>query len=178
MASDSHSLASEYDPLANGPAETSPSNGPVVPANALEALRARRDAIGQAVEKDFPLPGYAGMLVARYRRLEFAEARKALMARAKPGVPMTAEDELAGQVQVLAKACVGVYLGGGDLIQISPNYGPELLEALALNLPRTTAADVIHAVFNNDMSIPAHHARVMNWMQGTDADVAEEFTGE
>jgi hypothetical protein len=164
----------QHDPLA----EDVPTFAPVAPANALEALRARRAEIGADLERDFPVPGYGGMLIARYRRLEWAEARKAIMSKVKPNQPVTGEAELEGQIAFLAKACIGVYLGGGDLVQLSPNYGPEVLEALDIQLPRKLAADVITAVFNNTMAIPAHQAVVMRWMQGSEGELAEEFSGE
>ena len=150
------------------------------PDNALERLRARRNSIGAEMEKSFAIPGYGGMLLARYRRLSYEETRKALLGKLQPGQRAKGEQELEGQVAFLARACVGVYMTmeDRDPVQLSPNYGPELAEVLEINLERRSAADVLRAVFNNDLAIPIHQLTVMRWMQGTDEDVDEEFSGE
>jgi hypothetical protein len=148
----------------------------------IERLRELRRGITENRTIELDIPGYNGLLVARYRLLDWKTVRG--IVKRLENKQSQSEAEMLSQMDTIASACVELLLRKEDdsLIGMDDSYGPvrydkHLCELLDLPVP-STAREAIVSVFVSDMAIVGHHAKLLTWMQGEQEDVDEEFLGE
>jgi hypothetical protein len=156
----------------------------------VKSLREKRKAIAENITADFDIPGYDGVLVARYRRDpdiwdKFRKMADKLQKSKNP------RKELLGQCDVLIKTCDGFFLRqdgilyplneaakdrgldlGGDLDE-SIKYDNRL--AAFLDFEASSARQVVLSLFNNELAVTAHHNDVGEWMQSSRTEDAQDF---
>lgn len=149
-------------------------------ADPLAGLRRRREQLASMNEKDFDVPGYGGVLVARYKRLGIQHESRVLLA--------TADDELARYAQFLIDACTGVYRRTPDeglvplpcdMQQIDPAAAPgwgEVAPALAINAADARAI-VLEVLGGHEQALKDHGDDVYAWMHTVDETVDEQLAG-
>jgi hypothetical protein len=154
----------EEAPYEEPPADVSPSM--------MERLRARRAAIAGEHTVRMPIPGFAGELLAEYKKLSYDTTRAIARRAAESKNPRA---DLYGQMDILINACVGIYSNTGE--KVSDGYTLQLAEFFGMGEVKT-ARTILLELFQNDLAIPAHHSDVMTWMQDSDQLVNEQLAGE
>lgn len=146
------------------------------PATGMDMLRAKRAEAAKRTTIDLRVPGYDGLLVARYRLLDpLIEGREI-------GDRVTAQfkgDETSQihymHVDTLIRACEGLYLRGdnGTLEPIDPEgtgepvkYDHRLATGLGFDVdPAQPARSALLAAFNgNKVAINIHAGQLQQWM--------------
>lgn len=151
----------------------------------MERLRSRREAIGDPRRrKDIDLPGYNGLLFARYQVIPGGWDRvKQIQEAAERSTNPRAL--LYSHCTVIAACCVGLYtredgreapLGGGP----EPLTFADTQEVAAyfdFPMPKKTRG-VVLGVFNNDIAVSAHQDELSEWIKNASSEDDEEFLGE
>jgi hypothetical protein len=156
------------------------------PDSPLTTLRARRKQIHADTTKDFPIPGFGGELVCRYRVLPFEEfkqiERKALL---RGEGLSTTEAALNAYMDELIEACVGFYVKvSGKLEPGDPDrpvrYDNRLADLLGYG-PVSSAREALRGLFvegngeaRSGWAIEVHHTMVLTWMAGNPEDPDDE----
>lgn len=159
-----------------------PQGGVRRPDNMRDQLRRKREEIGSQETIDLDVPGYDGMLVARYRSLPYDEI-KAIADSAEAG--SNPRKELVANADFLIRACEQVLIRDeAGLRPISadfPEIGEEpcgfdvrLAQALALE-GVDSARQVILKVFNNDLGLVSQYIDVSAWMSSSRKAGDEDF---
>jgi hypothetical protein len=133
----------------------------------IDALKKRREGNLKNRTEEFDVPGYDGMLVAKYRILTFDEAR-AIGDRNKRG-QSSPRFVLNAMVDTLVEACEELMYRrpDGKLVPLDAEkpvrYDNRLSEWL--DLGADNARQIVFALFSNDVAIMGHHEKVSEWMQ-------------
>jgi hypothetical protein len=161
--------------LDHDPIETEPYIEPAPGAeqSMMDKLRARRAALAGEYTVRMPLPGFDGMLLAEYKKLSYDTTRNIVKRATDSKNPRA---DLYGQMDILINACIGIYANDGTFI--AGGYDRDLAAFFELDGDVVTARQVVQAVIQNDLAIPAHHADLMAWMQDSDQQVNEKLQGE
>ena len=132
---------------------------------------------------DCEIPGYNGILVARYKTVEWS-----LLKKLAKKVEKSRDDrkELYAHADTLVRACDEIYGKDKDgklipLYKVFPGleegvpvkYDHQLVQAFGLTAK--SARDTLLQLFNNDIAVTAHHNEVAEWMQDTSPEESEDF---
>jgi len=161
----------------------------------LADLRRLRREIEEDTSHKLDIPGYAGKLVAEYRKLSYPEVEKINRRVARMREKNHPNTQLLGDCDVLVEALVEIYL------RKDPDK-PDELEPLTRGFPSVTgeeghttwldAAAVVlpddkqlppnaeqrsgvRAVFGADLAIPPHRIELAFWMQSLNEESDEDF---
>lgn len=154
-----------------GPVEASAVSSP------MGRLRARREELRAERHIDLEVPGYASELVVRYGPVAWDDLRAIADKMVKSKNPRA---DLYGQVDTLIAACQEILVRvDGDLQAIVEGETTRFdgMPAL-LDFEADNARQAVLGTFNNDLAVTTVHNRLASWMDGTDAEVDEEFLGE
>lgn len=83
---------------------------PPAGSSMMDALRARYDKIGQDTTINLDLPGYGGLLVARYHALDVQNDINRIGSRVQREFNTPAEQGLYGSIDTMVAACDGLYI--------------------------------------------------------------------
>jgi hypothetical protein len=151
----------------------------------LDQLREVRKEIAADDHHDLNVPGYRGLLVARYHRIDWEEIakirRKAARAAAKnPAV----EPDVRATSDLLALACAGLHKRvDGELValqDLDPSLGSEPVTyddrgARALGVAASSAREAIAQIFVHDSAIVLHGQELMLWLGQANEELGEDF---
>jgi hypothetical protein len=137
----------------------------------MDQLRARRTAIAEDTKKVFAVPGYDDLLMATYKRMEYAEVMQ--IVRRVTNSDKT-RDVLSAHADLIIRACVS--LDAADGTHIADGYDITLAGFFGYDTER--AREIVTYVFANDLAMAAHSNQVLAWMQSSQPEIAEEFQGE
>ena len=151
------------------------------PGSLLSALRARVHEQQAAQTIDIELPGFGGLLWARYQAIPLARIYR----NGRGGQPINPLTDSGIAADALATACVGL-LGRekpeDELVELDAGDGPvrfddTLVELLDLHPSVRTARAVIFALFANtgraEGIISRHFAEYYAWLSGEDEPAQE-----
>jgi hypothetical protein len=159
------------------PLDREPPGGPAAqPVDGLTRLRRHHQRLLGDQERNFPIPGYDGDLVARYRRMDLETYRAALDG--------PADGLLERNVQFLIDACTAIYErvdGELQLLSTEPLVTPWASAILAVLGPEdapTEARDMVLAVFaGHELAIADHAGDVATWMESVKAAADDALAG-
>jgi hypothetical protein len=165
-----------------GPPAVDPSG-----SSMMAALRARYAEIGESKTTDIDLPGYDGLLVARYRVLDVAHEINAIGRLVQRQYKGDAERVLYSTLDIMAKACIGIFTRrDGELWPLSASISPDeppicyddrLADFMGMN-GVTSAREVILGLFQGIETMVMSHGQVLSiWMTDTTREVTTEFAG-
>lgn len=176
--------------------------GPPAPTNGagdasssvLGQLRSRRRRLGEKTHLDMEIPGYNGLLFARYRRVPWEDLKKITLKAEKSKSPVK---ELLGQADVLIVACQEILVREPSredadeegLAPIDPDssrmeptrFDRNLARILGFSpdeLEDLTARKVVFGVFQNDLAVTVQQNEVMEWAASNQEEIDEELEGE
>lgn len=150
----------------------------------IRTLREQR--VGEDHFKDLDIPGYDGLIVARFRPYQMSKserASKSLRERAQRGDPVI----LDVSCDTIAHACseIMVRKPDGTIVSIDEDvpvrFDQRLSELLGLNVPpppQGRARDVIKAMFFTEHGIVAMAMTVDAWLRDVYKEVDEDLLGE
>lgn len=153
----------------------------------LDAIKERRQRLGEERLLTLPIPGYDGMLVARYHYVDgmYDDLKKIIERAERSKHPRR---ELYGQMDVLILACKEILLHAPDdemadengLIPIDPEtttrFDPHLAEILDFEAAR--ARDVVNAVFRNALAVAQQNNELMEWAASNQDEINSETEGK
>lgn len=149
----------------------------------LATLREKRTALKEDHSLDLDLPGYDGLLVARFRPfpLEKQEKKMAEFQRAQGKQPIL----LKAACDTLIDACEQLMVrkpGQDEPVPIDPDALPPIAfddrAAKLFKFEAKTARQVVIGLFPTEQSILAMNIRVSNWMTDVTRETDEELLGE
>ena len=153
-------------------------------ASVLAQIRKRREELKRDRHVDLDVPGFDGLLVARYQPLAYRKLREIIQRAEKQHRSDPAMEELAGAADVLNNACVGVFVReNGELTPVTYKGEPVLrfdrdcAGALGLD-EEQTARDVLFDVFPDEFSVIRQYAAFSEWQARTEPEANEELVGE
>lgn len=156
-------------------------NGPV--RDLIGTLRAKREALKEDHWLDLDLPGYDGLLVARFRPfpLEKQERKMAEFQKAQGRSPIL----LKAACDTLIDACEQLMVRknpGEDPVPIDEDALPPIAfdnrAAELFGFTATTARQVVMGLFGTEQSILAMNVRVSQWMTDVTREADEDLLGE
>jgi hypothetical protein len=115
-----------------------------------ERLLAARSKKQAAHEEVFEVPGYGGQLFARYRPLDFREARR--IGQRHEALRDEVEKELRVAADTLASACISCEAHIDGEVKELPPLGLKLCEDIGLDGPETPIQAVLE-IFPSEMSV-------------------------
>lgn len=145
----------------------------------IEYLRRRRKEIGEDRTLDLDIPGYEGILVCRYQRLDWDELKKITDKASKSKNPRR---ELIAHCDVLIKACQQFMIRKDGQLEPINNAYPEVGEepvrydqrlAAIFDISLSAgqgARTVVLALFNNDVAVTAHQGELVEWLSTSNAE--------
>lgn len=148
----------------------------------LDQLVAARQETAENQTVDIELPGYKGMLVARYGLLDNSELAK-IAKRVRKQYKKQEEQVLAISCDILISACEGFYHRNeaGELQTITKD-GEVLSYHNAgdfLQFETTSARNSVIQVFaGNELAVVDQQVRLARWMRNTGVDVDTDLLGE
>jgi hypothetical protein len=157
----------------------------------MDKLRQARAELEEQETVDLEVPGYRGLLVARYHLLsgkELQKIGKRVRGQFRHIRDQQGEVVLAMASDTLINSCIGLfYKDEDDLHDISVNgvpltysSGNDLTDFF--ELPEAgTARDAILSLFggeDRDIAIIEHYQRLYRWMRDTSNDVTADLLGE
>lgn len=157
----------------------------------MDALRAKHRRITESLTKDIALPGYDGVLVARYRVLDFQQEIAKIGKRVEVEFKTQAEQALYGAIDTMVLACKELGMWDRDSeeddhfvsyqsiigLDAPVRYGPSLVEAMGWE-KIDTARDVVFKVFGGvETMILGHGAQLNAWFGNVTGDQSETFLG-
>jgi hypothetical protein len=168
--------------------EVAGSNGVPDKENLLAGVRKLRDErVGEDHKKDLDIPGYDGLLMARFRPYQMSKSERAansLRERAERGDPVI----LDVACDTLVHACSEILVRknkDSDPISIDDEvpvrFDTRLSEVLGLGVPeppKGKARDVVKALFFTEQGIVAMAMTVDAWLRDVYKEVDEELLGE
>jgi hypothetical protein len=183
MSETDATVEQEEDPVS---ATESEGNGVVQESSVIDRLREQRKKIGEQRSLDLDIPGYDGVLVARYNRLEWDDLKK---------IGKKADDsrhprkELMSHCDVLIKACEQIMIRKDGLLEPITNAYPEVGEepvrydarlAVILDIElkeRQGARTVVIAAFGgNEVAVTAQQTELVEWVQSSNTADDEDFS--
>lgn len=166
----------------SAPVETN-GNG-VAPSSVIAQLRRRRAALQQERHIDLEVPGYDGMLLARYHPVAW-ERLQEINQRVEKTMRSNPRRELIAAVDVLINACecmlyrearggnTAKVLGGDNPMR----YDKRLAETMGVE-GVATARDVLFGLYPDDLSITSTYVELMEWQGEGETEVDDELVGE
>lgn len=157
---------------------------PKANASLREKVQARHAALQAARTTAFDVPGYEGVLRARYRVLSWKEIGRIGERILKIKDIDDATRELYQAADTLILASEAVYDPELDKARKDGDPPPEGLKwcqqlAHDLGFPDPqTPRQAVFAIFARETQIMTHYQTVMNWQDGENVEVDEELSGE
>lgn len=144
----------------------------------LNRLRQVRESFRGDQHIDLPVPGYQGLLVARYAPVEYEVLRRigerAERQRHNP------EAELIAACDTLAHACQGLFYrdDAGNLEAVKHQGDPvrfDLGLAAVLDIKAETVREVIRSTFPDPLSIVSQYTAFSRWQTERDGEADDEL---
>lgn len=150
-----------------------------------EKVQARRAALQKDTTKAFDVPGYEGILKARYRVLTWKEIGQVGDRIAKNEKDLDkATAELYIAADTLARACEAVYDADldesrkdDDPLPSGSRWSPTLAHDLGFPEPQS-ARQAIFAIIARDTQVITHYRTMMDWQDGENQRIDEDLAGE
>lgn len=174
----------------------------IQPDSIMGKLRQQHQDMKQSKTLDLPIPGYDGMLVAKYRLLHIKEL-EIIGERVQREVTGTGERVTLSSIDAIATACLGLYYNrDGELVGLNDSIGPDeaairfddrLIAFLKLDISDEGIARImpdgmsgierlgparrtVLAVWGgNDIAIIDHSRAIGQWSSDTSKRVTEAF---
>lgn len=164
------------------------SNGHGDAGSLMATLRARREALAAERRLELEIPGYAGLLVARYKPIEWEEA-SAISSKVIDSDDPRAD--LLGAADLLIACCEEMLTRNGDKL-VPLSEGPELEQSVrdvlgnqpvryeerlakAFGFEAEKARAVVLDLFRNDFAVIDQHREVLAWLRNANPQVDEDF---
>lgn len=132
-----------------------------------DRLQARRSELQRQTTEDFDVPGYEGVLVARYQLLDYKTLRGIISRSDK--VPDPALQELNVMADTLIHACVDLleYRSDGQHVPLGYRWGARAADALfgVAGADGLTARQATIASFPRDTLLMRHGVEVSQWQE-------------
>lgn len=179
------SHSSEGDPLGSSqglPPEGANGAGNDARMNLLASIRAKREEAKGDHVLDIDIPGYEGMVVARFRPFPIEKTER----------KMAEFQKMVGKQPVMLKAACDTLIDACEQIMIrnGPEDEPKPIDADAVppiafdsrlaelfGYSATTARQVVLGLFPTEQAIVAMNIRVSGWMQDVSSDTDRELLG-
>lgn len=147
----------------------------MAPQSLKDRVQARRKALQANHTKTFDVPGYEGILKARYRVLTLKE-----MTRAENRADNEKVDEetrtLYMFADVLVAACDAVLDAETDEPAVGGKWSAALAEDLGFDVK--TPRQAVLAIIERELVLTNHYREMRAWQEGAVALVDEELAGE
>lgn len=163
---------------------TTSRKGSAAEGSVLAQIRQRREELKRDRHIDLDVPGFDGLLVARYQPLAYRKLREIIQRAEKQHRSDPAMEELAGAADVLNNACAGLFVReGGEVVPVTHNGEPvmrfdrECAAALGLDQEQT-AREVLFDVFPDEFSVLIQYKAFSEWQARTEPEASEELVGE
>lgn len=170
------------EPEANGHAR------PAESGSLMATLRAKREALGAERRLELDIPGYAGLLVARYKPVEWDVVSKI---GDRVNRSNSARSEVFGAADLLIACCEEILTRKGEEL-VPLNEAPELEASLrevlgdqpvryeqrladAFQYEAVTAREVVIGLFRNDYALIDQHREVLNWLRESGDEDDQDF---
>jgi hypothetical protein len=168
-------------------AEVISSNGVGRPASYLDVIKAKRRQLGEERLLTLAIPGYDGLLLARYHYIDgmYDDLKKIVDKADRSKNPRR---ELYAQIDILILACKEILVKAPEddmadengLVAIDPEtttrFDSHLAEILEFDAKRSR--DVVYAIFQNGLTIAQQHNEIMEWAASNQVEIDEETAGE
>ncbi len=161
---------------------------PAGAASLMDSIRAKHQGIVDSKETTIPLPGYDGLLVAKYRLLNVKGELGAIGRKVEKAYKTVAEQGLYGTIDTMIMACIEILTTkeDGTLVPLSEFFGEDVpirydarladFVGLLQDVENKTARQVVFAVFgDNEPMILEHGRKLSGWMRDTTRDVDDDF---
>lgn len=148
----------------------------------MDQVREQREELKEEEHHlDLDIPGYNGLLVARYIPVRFQVIEK--LAKAAQKDRSGVSKNVLASTDTLIEACQEIFLRvDGELQPIPTGSGvPVTFEkrlAEALGFEATTAREVVAGVFANEFGVIDHNVRYSKWLRDVTKEVDDDFLGE
>lgn len=142
-------------------------------------VQARREELQAGHTIDLDVPGWEGVLRARYRPVDWREMRRigARVNRDRSNVDDFTR-ELYVAADTIVAACEEVLKpNGAGWKGTGQRWSAELAHALGIEDPQTPR-QAIFALFGSDRLVARHFAELNAWMEGENREVDHELVGE
>jgi hypothetical protein len=152
---------------------------PMEAGSLQERLHQRRAEMQAQEPEEFDVPGYEGIIVARYQILPWKQHR-AITARHEKSRDV-AERDMYVAADTLINACVDLaeVLPDGSRKPLGYKWGVKAAQELfGVDSPLETARQGILACFPRDGLLMSHYGEVMQWQQGAQPKVDRELEQE
>jgi hypothetical protein len=137
----------------------------------MDKLRARRTAIANETRKEFDVPGYDGLMIATYKRMEYKDVM-AIVRRVQSADK--SQEVLNAHADLIIRAVVSIDAADGS--HISDGYDTTLAGYFGIASER--AREILSYVIANDLAMAAHSNMILAWMQSSQPEISEDFQGE
>lgn len=155
------------------------------PGSLAAQIKEKRQELSQARHLDLEIPGYNGLLVARYVPVDWDEMKKIAEKVERSKNP---RKELLAHADTLIIACDEIFARqDGELVPLHKAFGLPDAEPVGYDdrlagcldiADATTARQVLLRTFENDLAVTAQHNVVAEWMQESRQEDDEDFLGE
>lgn len=170
-------LAAVHEPFEDEP-ETE-----ILPADSLAGrIAERRRDLERKTTEDFDVPGYEGILVARYKVVGYAANRK--IGKRHESMPAWIKAELYTMADTLILANVDLLENGGDdpagHRPLGLRWGVKAAQDLfRCQLPdNATARQAMFAIFPDDMKLMRHYGDVSQWILGNNPRIDDDLAAD
>lgn len=179
----------ESDPIVEQDVFEEParSNGAGQPQSVLDQVKAQRLRLGQARTLTLEIPGYEGLLFARYHYVDgmYDELRKIVEKADRSSSPRR---EINAQMDVLILACQEILVyrpddpnadeQGRAPIDQGENTRFNVHLAELLEFEAKKSRDVVVGVFRNNLAVASQHNELMLWAASNQQEMDEDTEGE
>jgi len=154
----------------------------------LEQARAARERLAKPKVKEADIPGYKGILKARYGVLPYKKTREFIDEASAHG--LGADHDLYMAAETLLECCQTLLRKEGDeWVEWTDNGNPvrydnTLANALSLDMPvNPQPRDVVYELFGGltnasaQRALVGHYFELIAWMDGEDEEISEELVG-
>lgn len=141
-----------------------------------DLVQARRAALAGNVTEVFDVPGYTGILKARYRILNWPEIRKIRERAERDAKGNDALQELyvaSGQIVAACEEIIRADSGKST----GKTWGVELARELGFDEP-TTPRQAVFAIIPRDTWVVTHWQELVQWYADEGADIEDLLVGE
>lgn len=170
------------------------SRTPVPGSSMMDALRSKYVALGKATTIDLDLPGYEGVLIARYHVLDVQNDINKIAVRVQQEFKSPMEQGLFGSIDTMIAACDGLYskkeeelvaLGDDPFFAHLDNppvkFDHNLVDYMGwedFNKEKLGARDVVLRLFQNVEPMLLKHGQVLSvWMTDVTRKTQSAFVG-
>lgn len=155
----------------------------------MSALREQYETLAKSNTVDLPIPGYNGMLWARYHLLDVQNDMKKIGRRIRKQFKEVEDQIFYVNLDAMILACEGLYYDrDGEKLSLAEGladgndepvkYDQRLATFLGWPLEEVASArDVVKRLFKNESAIIEHGRQLNDWMRDTTKDVNDDFLG-